>query len=501
MISEGTIIAIAKIFCGDVEELYKYKKGPELVSFFNQYYLAVEQYGQGFPSRWRYVADKLVQLSISGKLEHFINIILSKQYIMKDNGCSEVEAVQHAQLIVMELNRLLRVDGFIINKKEDKYLIVEQDTDLVLIGSGGFANVYKQKSTGLIVKKLKEDYFMDEGICSRFKREYRITESLSDIDGIIRVFSFDKTNYSYTMEEAEMTLEKYLKDNKINEEMKIICMRQILNIMSQVHKRKIIHRDISSNNVFIVHGVLKIADFGLGKDLQIFNSHQTMHTHAFGQMRYCAPEQFMMLKDGDERSDVFSLGRLINFILTGDETNSHHFLRTVTEKATNQNSAFRYANAGELLKFVNKSIKYHQDKSNKVILLERLRKGVVDIDTEAFIYEMNGSDICNELIKVQSRASNALLDFMRLDNSHAEYVIEAIEDNFRDVCMAWSDYDPIGYFANTIINSDFDFTIKEIAASILKYIAFDVNRYSIQSIVEQTISRGIEPLLEEMLEA
>lgn len=83
--------------------------------------------------------------------------------------------------------------------------------------------------------------------------------------------------------------------------------------MTEVHKRDIIHRDISADNIFIISGMIKIADFGLGKDLNLFTSHQTMLTNAVGQFYYCAPEQFMMLKDGDKRSDVYSLGRVINY--------------------------------------------------------------------------------------------------------------------------------------------------------------------------------------------
>lgn len=75
------------------------------------------------------------------------------------------------------------------------------------------------------------------------------------------------------MEPAEITLEDYVRNNTLSDEIRINCIRQILYIMSEVHKRDIIHRDISANNIFIIAGMLKIADFGLGKDLNVFNSH------------------------------------------------------------------------------------------------------------------------------------------------------------------------------------------------------------------------------------
>lgn len=62
MISENTLKQISHIFCGDTEEYYVYKSGSQLVSFFNNYYNANDTYRQGFPSRWVYVYDKLIEL-------------------------------------------------------------------------------------------------------------------------------------------------------------------------------------------------------------------------------------------------------------------------------------------------------------------------------------------------------------------------------------------------------------------------------------------------------
>lgn len=89
-----------------------------------------------------------------------------------------------------------------ITRKDSKHHLVRENDDLILIGSGGFANVYRQKSTGLIVKKLKDDFLTDKGIRSRFKREFTITKSLQGMFGIIEVYSFDEGNCSYTMESS-----------------------------------------------------------------------------------------------------------------------------------------------------------------------------------------------------------------------------------------------------------------------------------------------------------
>ncbi|HFR3655091.1 TPA: serine/threonine protein kinase, partial [Streptococcus suis] len=56
---------LAKIFCGDEKELFLYKSGPQLVSFFNNNFNYQDEYSRGFNTRWRYVCDKLVELNNS----------------------------------------------------------------------------------------------------------------------------------------------------------------------------------------------------------------------------------------------------------------------------------------------------------------------------------------------------------------------------------------------------------------------------------------------------
>lgn len=183
-----------------------------------------------------------------------------------------------------------------LSSKNRQYHLARIDEDLKFIGAGGFANVYLQLSTGYIIKKLKDDFFVDTGIKSRFKREYKITESLQGISMIIKVIDFDEDTYSYRMEQAETTLAEFVKENNLNESSKVTLISQIMDVMSEVHSRNIVHRDLSPTNIFVVGGLVKIADFGLGKDLNIFSSHQTMTTAAVGQYWYCAPEQFMLFE-------------------------------------------------------------------------------------------------------------------------------------------------------------------------------------------------------------
>lgn len=272
--------------------------------------------------------------------------------------------------------------------------------------------------------------------------------------------------------------------------------------MTEVHKRDIIHRDISANNIFIISGMVKIADFGLGKDLNIFNSHNTFLTKGVGQYAYCAPEQFMMLKDGDKRSDVYSLGRVINFVMTGDPRDSHHMFRSVAEKATNDSAAYRYADAGQLSIFFEKAVAFRAQAENQKRIDEKIQHKIFDGDVESYVYDLSAEKISLALRSRKSGFSDTLLAFMRLDDSHALHIIQSIDKSYQEVCgRSFEAYDPFATFAYRVLKDSFPFVVKETAANILRFVATDVNRFSAQRLVEELKEDGLEPMIEDILDS
>ena len=163
MISEDSITRISHLFCGDEGGYYSYKTGSRLVSFFNQYFGSNDEYKSGFPSRWVYVYNKIVDLLNSNNVDAFFNIILKKDYLIRDQGITEVAAAELSEKIVAEINRIIQQDLCKLTFARGRFHLMRESDDLVLIGSGGFANVYRQKSTGLVIKKLKDDFLTDAG--------------------------------------------------------------------------------------------------------------------------------------------------------------------------------------------------------------------------------------------------------------------------------------------------------------------------------------------------
>ncbi|MGR1788467.1 protein kinase domain-containing protein, partial [Salmonella enterica] len=80
---------------------------------------------------------------------------------------------------------------------------------------------------------------------------------------------------------------------------------------------EVLHRDLSPNNVLIFDDKVVVSDFGLGKDYENLTKQGYSSVQGYGNINYVAPEQQDKLSAATKRSDVYSLGKLLYFILTG----------------------------------------------------------------------------------------------------------------------------------------------------------------------------------------
>ena len=70
---------------------------------------------------------------------------------------------------------------------------------------------------------------------------------------------------------------------------------------------------------------------------------------------------------------------------------------------------------------------------------------------------------------------------MSESEEHAQYIIQSVDNSFREVCgRIYTSYDKFSSFATRVLYGNFPFVIKETAANILSYVAWDVNRFSAQ---------------------
>ncbi|HET6862942.1 MAG TPA: serine/threonine-protein kinase [Pyrinomonadaceae bacterium] len=218
------------------------------------------------------------------------------------------------------------------------------------IGKGFFATVthYKEKSTGrdVAVKKLK-----DEQYAYRFEREIKIMQALDGHPNIIKLIDFEcvSGSYQHITSKAETNLYNHIKKRNatLTLEQRIRIFDQVLAAVSYAHSKKILHRDIAPNNVLIFDSEhIEVCDFGMGKDLSTLSNYTTSIVAQYGQVYYVAPEQRDKLNAASERSDIYSLGKLLNFILTGRDPDIIHpsDFNSIIAKATQYEPNDRYQN-------------------------------------------------------------------------------------------------------------------------------------------------------------
>jgi len=100
-------------------------------------------------------------------------------------------------------------------------------------------------------------------------------------------------------------------------------MRQACDALNEAHKLGLVHRDIKPANIFSairggVYDVTKVLDFGLAKPIaSVEGSGITQEGHITGSPLYMSPEQATGDTEPDARSDIYSLGAVMYFLLTG----------------------------------------------------------------------------------------------------------------------------------------------------------------------------------------
>ena len=199
------------------------------------------------------------------------------------------------------------------------------------LGRGGMGEVYLAEHQMLrrpcAVKLIRGDKSASLSHHQRFEREVQTLANLSH-GNIVEVFDFgvapDGTFY-YVMEYLQgLTLHELVERfGPLTPARAVHFLRQIVSALRAAHSRGIIHRDIKPANVIVceksgVQDVVKLLDFGLvqirtGAD----DAHLTQDGGLVGTPAFMSPEQIAGARILDARSDIYSVGVLAYYLLTG----------------------------------------------------------------------------------------------------------------------------------------------------------------------------------------
>jgi serine/threonine protein kinase len=230
------------------------------------------------------------------------------------------------------------------------------------LGSGGFGEVWhchRVNDGKSFARKilLQTD---DADAVRRFHREVRILAKL-DHPHIVRIvdFGLDDDPPWYLMPRYARSLADELPFIRRAPDAHARIASVFLAVLEAVeyaHERNVIHRDLKPQNVLLNSDTdVVVTDFGLGRVLDTNSTRHTITGFGMGSLLYMAPEQMVDAKHADQRSDVYSLGRILAE-LYGIELSMGDLdveslpppVSFLVEKATERDPARRWTNAGDL---------------------------------------------------------------------------------------------------------------------------------------------------------
>lgn len=131
--------------------------------------------------------------------------------------------------------------------------------------------------------------------------------------------------------------------------------QQICEAVQELHRLGVLHRDLTPANIIVADDGAHIIDLGIARPLTD-TANRNRDTTALGTYGFASPEQYGFAPT-DVRSDIFSLGRILGFMLTGvypddtrytpllsDDLHVTPRLRAIVERATAFEPSARYQN-------------------------------------------------------------------------------------------------------------------------------------------------------------
>ncbi|GEM_PF-6974672 len=293
---------------------------------------------------------------------------------------------------------------------ENRYEIIEQ------IGQGGFAVVLKAKDRKLgdrtvAIKRLLRQHLQNDTaarIVDRFRRESAVIATLNHRN-IVTVYDCnnDEDGDYIVMEfiEGGSLRQRIDSGRKIPLEDAVSIFRGICNGIAFAHRRNLIHRDLKPSNIMLFPDgselVPKIVDFGLARQGEA--SDVSITGMVMGTPYYMSPEQQRDVKNVGSATDIYSLGKILYELLTGDfpdvvdpdKLTAFPGVSDVIFRCLKLKPEERYQNAEEIMKDLDRTLgiaasdkKIPSEKFERIEPMESSEAG--SGEDEAFFDEIKG---------------------------------------------------------------------------------------------------------------
>lgn len=202
------------------------------------------------------------------------------------------------------------------------------------LAEGGMATIYRGTQLLLdrpvAIKTLRGDWRRDPEAHRRFMREIELSRRITH-PNVVRVYDGGVTpgGRHYMVMEFLVgdTLARRVPEGGFALAKALELFVQLCDGVEAIHKHGLLHRDLKPSNVFLCDGQptrwtsgvrVKVLDFGLVRQVDDRAAHSlTRERSVLGTAGWLSPEQIESTRPPDQRADIYSLGALLVFMLTG----------------------------------------------------------------------------------------------------------------------------------------------------------------------------------------
>ncbi len=224
-------------------------------------------------------------------------------------------------LVVERLETSVR-KGALATRRLGQYVLVQE------IGRGSTGMVYRARHAFLrrpVAVKILSPELTNEASVARFEHEVQMTSQLAH-PNTVAIYDYGRTPeglFYYAMEYLRgITLHRLVREHGRQPPARIVhILRQVCGSIAEAHSIGLIHRDVKPANIILTRrgnlcDVVKVLDFGLVKAVNLASTGLAPNA-VVGTPHFMSPEAIRDPENIDGRTDIYSIGAVGYWLLTG----------------------------------------------------------------------------------------------------------------------------------------------------------------------------------------